>query len=171
MRALQRHYEGIARLRVPADKVFAYLDDHTRLSSHMTQSSWMMGGARMSIDFDKDRGQRVGLRIRMAGKMFGVELSLDEVVTERTPPARKVWETVGTPRLLVISHYRMGFDINDQQGGSLLRIFIDYSLPENGFQHWLGRLFGDLYSKWCVNRMLGDAAREFKDDKVSRRFA
>ena len=44
----------------------------------------------------------------MNGRILGLKLSLDEVVTERDPPARKVWETVGVPRLLVIGPYRMG---------------------------------------------------------------
>jgi hypothetical protein len=35
----------------------------------------------------------------MSGKVVGVDLFLDEVIREREPPRRKVWETVGTPRL------------------------------------------------------------------------
>ena len=43
----------------------------------------------------------------LPGRVLGVQLSLEEVVTEHTMPVRKVWATVGTPRLLVIRLLRM----------------------------------------------------------------
>jgi hypothetical protein len=91
------HYEQSAKVRSPAEQVFTYLDDHTRLSSHMSRFSWKMGGGRMEIELDADRGQKVGSRIRLAGGLFGMALSVEEVVTERNPPHRKVWETTGSP--------------------------------------------------------------------------
>jgi hypothetical protein len=90
------------------EEVFAFIDDHSQFASHMSQSSWMMGGGRMLVDVDAARGQAVGSHIRLSGKVFGVRLFLDEVVTRRNPPTDKVWETVGIPRLLVIGSYRMG---------------------------------------------------------------
>ena len=56
---LGRHYEHAAFIGVPADRLFAHVDDHVRLSSHMTEASWMMGGGRMDVEFDEGRGQRV----------------------------------------------------------------------------------------------------------------
>lgn len=47
----------------------------------------------MELELDESRGRRVGSRIRVAGRVFGVRLSLEEIVIERTPPHRKVWET------------------------------------------------------------------------------
>ena len=79
-------------------------------------------------------------------------------MTERNPPLRKVWETIGTPRLLVIGHYRMGFELAPLSSGCRLRVFIDYSIPP---QSWLGRLLGNYYARWCVRRMVSDAARHF----------
>ena len=73
------------------DRIFAHIDDHTRLSSHMGEPSWKMGGGRMKTELDEGRGQRVGSRIRLAGRVFGVELSVEEIVTEHNPPHRKVW--------------------------------------------------------------------------------
>src|SRR2546425_438455 len=101
MSGLVHHHATSAFVRAPVAEVFAHLDDHERLSSHMSQSSWMMGGGRMQIEFDESHGHRVGSRIRLSGKVFGLELSFEEVVTERNPPHRKSWETIGTPKLLV----------------------------------------------------------------------
>ena len=50
------------------DEVFTYVDDPTRLSSHMSKSSWMMGGGQMEIELDGGRGHNVGSRIRFLAK-------------------------------------------------------------------------------------------------------
>jgi hypothetical protein len=158
---LTYHYESSAIVRSPVDQAFAYIDDHTRLSSHMSESSWMMGGGRMEVELDEGRGRKIGSQIRLSGRAFGVELSVDEVVTERTPPHRKVWETTGAPRLLVIGPYRMGFELSPQEDSSMLRVFIDYALPERAPARWLGRLFGRYYARWCTQQMVNDAAKHF----------
>jgi hypothetical protein len=160
-RAFAHHHEGTAFVDAPADRVFAHVDDHARLSSHMSQSSWMMGGGRMEVELDEGQGRRVGSRIRVAGRVFGVRLSLEEVVIERTPPRRKVWETTVPPRLLVMGHYRMGFEITPEGRGSRLRVFIDYALPDAPTTRWLGYLFAASYARWCTQRMAGDAAKAF----------
>jgi hypothetical protein len=137
---LPLRYESSGFVQSPMDHVFAHLDDHTRLSSHMSERSWRTGGDRMETKIDEGRGQTVGSRIRLSGQVFGVELSVEEIVVERDPPRRKVWETSGAPKLLVIGHYRMGFDLSPQGHGSMLRVFIEYALPEREPARWLGRL-------------------------------
>src|SRR5215475_983766 len=161
MSELMHHYETSAFVEAPAEQLFAELDDHERLSSHMSQSSWMLGGGRMRIEFDDGCGKRIGSRTRLSGKVFGLELSVEEIVTERNPPHRKSWETVGTPKLLVIGHYRMGFEIVSENSGSRLRVYIDYDLPESGPSRWLGDLLGRYYALWCTQRMVKDAAKHF----------
>jgi hypothetical protein len=154
-----RHYQQTAGLSAAPSDVFDHLDNHAMLSEHMTKRSWMMGGGKMSVWTDGGGGKRAGSHIRMQGRVLGVALSLDEVVTTHEPPRRKVWETVGNPRLLVIGHYRLGFQIQPQPQGSVLTVFIDYHLP--GEHAWLGRLFGGLYARWCVRQMLRSAVRHF----------
>jgi hypothetical protein len=158
---LTQHYETSAFVPSPVDRVFAHLDDHTRLSSHMSKSSWKMGGGRMEIDLDEAQGKSVGSRIHLAGRVFGIELSVEEIVTEHNPPSRKVWKTTASPKLLVIGHYRMGFELTPQGNGSALRVFIDYALPETAPTRWLGHLFGRYYAKWCTQQMVDDAVKHF----------
>ena len=81
----------------------------------------------MATEVDSGLGQSVGSHIRMAGKVFGLSVSLDEVIIESAPPRLKVWETVGQPKLLVIDHYR----------------------PKRSA--WLGKLFGGFYAKRFIN--------------------
>ena len=60
---------------------------------------------------------------------MGIPVSLEEVVVERAVPCKKLWETIGNPRLLVMAQYRMGFELTPQGDLSLMRVFVDYSLP------------------------------------------
>jgi hypothetical protein len=161
MRALPYHYECSHVVQARARELFEHVDDHARLSSHMSQSSVGMAGARMTIEVDEGRGRAIGSRIRLIGRILGIRLFVDEVVMERDPPHRKVWETVGQPRLLVIGHYRMGYDIAPQSGGSQFRVFIDYALPEATPARWFGRMFGGVYARWCTQRMVNDAVLHF----------
>lgn len=155
------HLESSTVINASAEDVFAFVDDHARLSSHMNESSWMMGGGRMSVDVDAAQGQAVGSHIRLSGRVFGIRLHLDEVVTLRDPPVNKVWETVGVPRLLVIGAYKIGVQITPVRDGSRMRVFIDYELPKGWLSYSLGFLFGRFYAKWCINQMLEGVVEKF----------
>ena len=145
-------------LAAPIEAAFDYLDDFRKLSAHMRQRSGMMAGASMTLETDAGEGRSVGSQVRMQGWMMGIALSLTEVVTERMPPFRKTWQTTDTD-LIVIGHYRLGFELAVQGAGTRARIFIDYALPAR--KRWLGVLFARTYARWCVGRMAGDAARHF----------
>jgi hypothetical protein len=86
---------------------------------------------------------------------------VDEVVAERIPPKRKVWRTVGSPRLLIIGWYEMGFELKPRTSGTELCVWIDYELPSRGVGRSLGRLFSTFYARWCVQQMVSDAVRHF----------
>jgi hypothetical protein len=166
--ALPFHFECSVVVNAPAEAVFSRLDDPRLLSAHMSRSSWMTAGSRMALELDASQGGAVGASIRMGGRVLGIALSLEEIVTERNPPRRKVWKTTGTPRLLVIGHYRMGYDLTPQGNSCLFRVFIDWALPEAPPARWLGRVFGGLYARWCTGRMASDAEEYFRTAGKSR---
>ena len=161
--ALPFHFESDVDVNAPADAVFALLDDHSRLSAHMTQPSWMMAGSVITLKFDAAFGRAVGAKISLHGRVLGIPLSVEEVVTERNPPLHKVWTTIGRTQLVVIGSYRMGFEIAPRAQSSHLRVFIDYAYPDGYLTYWLGRLLGATYARWCTQRMTGDAATHFRD--------
>ena len=97
----------------------------------------------------------------MHGRMMGIRLSLEEIVTKRQVPAVKVWETIGTPELLFISHHRMGFELTRNGASSLLRVFIDYSLPIKPPGSWFGYWLGAVYARRCTRQMVMGATRHF----------
>jgi hypothetical protein len=169
-RAYSRHAESSAMLAGPPERLFTRLDDHSRLASHMNRRSWRTGWGRMELQMDETAGKAIGAHLRLNGRVLGLRLEVDEVVREREPPCRKVWETVGDTRLLVIGPYRMGFEIRperqlgvaassveERSGMVHVRIFIDYELPAGRLGRMLGRLLGGFYARWCTKRMLADA--------------
>jgi hypothetical protein len=155
------HDETTGVVNTPPEMLFDHLDDPHRLSAHMSRSSAMTLGSRMNIELDAAAGRAVGSKIRLAGHVLGIRLLLEEVVTEHVPPKRKVWQTIGTPRLLVLSHYTMGYEIAPEGAASRLRVFIDYDLPARGMFRWLGRLLGPLYARWCTRQMVKDVVTHF----------
>jgi uncharacterized membrane protein len=146
-------------IQAPAHQVFALLDDPNALGRHMDKRSIMMLGSSMAYELDDPGGRRVGSVIKMRGSILGIGLRLEEVVTERLPPLRKVWETRGPVRLLVIGHYRMGFTIEPNQGSCTLTVVIEYNLPDGIVGKLLGRMLGDIYADWCVRQITNDALR------------
>jgi hypothetical protein len=158
---LTHHCETTVIVEASREQTFALLDDHTRLSAHMSKRSWMMAGSRMSIDMGDAQGRSTGSRIRLSGRILGFRVSVDEIVSERNPPLRKVWRTTAPPRLLIIGPYQMGFNIEPRAGQSRLLVFIDYALPDGLLSRWLGRVVGGFYAQWCTNRMANDAAAHF----------
>lgn len=100
----------------------------------------------MQTQLDVGRGQTIGSRIRLSGGVFGLQLSVEEIVIERIPRQLKVWATTGSPRLLVIGRYRMGFEIASHENASVLRVHIDDAWRDGPLTRWLGYLMGSYYT-------------------------
>jgi hypothetical protein len=158
--ATTRHQQASGLVSGTPGQVFAHLDDQTRLAAHMSRRSWMMGGGRMGYEFDAGRGQQIGSHIRMGGRAFGIRIALEEVVTERTPPTRKAWRTVGETQLIVVGPYVMGFDLVAVEAGTRASVWIDYAPPSTGVGRWFPWL-ADAYARWCVKQMVRDVVATF----------
>ena len=161
MQPMTHHDQSRAIVNGSQSDVFAYLDDQTRLAAHMGKPSMMMLGGRMTYEFDAAQGRAVGSVIRIGRSFLGLSLAVEEVVTERTPPSAKRWETRGPQRLLVIDSYAMGFETRELGAGTEVRVFIDYRLPSGLVGRWLGWVFAPIYARWCVSRMVKDARQHF----------
>lgn len=153
--AFSRTAEALVTARPAA--VFGVLDDPLRLGRHMARPSAMMLGGSMGYALDARGGRAVGSEIRAEGSVLGLRMSVVERVTERDPPRRKVWETVGEPRLIVFGRYRLGFEVLPEGTGSRVRAFVDYDLPRTPLGRALGPLGAPVYARWCLGRMLAEA--------------
>lgn len=157
-----RFAESTGLVQGSAEDIFAFLDDQSNLSAHMSQSSGMMLGARMDIIMPTDRTRKVGSRFGFTGSVLGIPLAVDEVVTAREPPHRKTWETTVEPRLWVIGAYRMGFELSKAgTATTTLRVYIHYRNPVYGIGRLLGPLLGSFYARWCTAKMVSDARAHF----------
>lgn len=156
-----RYYEETIHVDATPAEVFSYVDDFRNFSAHMNKSSVMMAGSKMKTILDRGMGQKVGSHVKMKGKVLGVPIYLDEVITERTESRKKVWETVGTPRLLVIGKYILGFEITPDSQGSKLKVFIHYAMP-TGLAKILGLIVGNFYAKWCATQMTRGVTDHFQ---------
>ena len=162
--AFPHHHESRATLNAGIETAFAYLDRFEALSAHMNERSAMMMGSRMHIETDERGGRAVGSMVRMRGRVLGMDVFLEQVVTERAPPRSKTWQTVAV-KLVVIGPYRLGFKLAPAEGRSELRVFIDYDAPG-----WPGgRAMASVYARWCTWRMARDAARRFESGMRLRR--
>lgn len=162
------HFEHTVDIPADVNTVFDYLDDPARLGAHMRGASWMMAGSHMDYEFDAAHGKARGALIHLSGKLLGLTLAVDEVVSRREPPFRKTWRTVGRPRLLVIGHYEMGFLLEPGDATCRLTVHLTHELPTGGWR-LCGWLLGGLYARWCVRRMANDAARHFATSPSERR--
>ena len=158
----RRRYEASVDVAAQPAELFDYLDDQERLAAHMAKPSMMMIRGRMAYEFDAAKGRAVGSVIRMRGEFLWLRLFVEEDVTVHARPARKVWETRGAPKLLIMGGYTMGFEIARTASASRLRVFIDYDQPATLLGRVLGVLFAPLYARWCVDRMANDAKERFK---------
>lgn len=114
------HREEMKSLIAATPKVlFDHLDDPAQFGRHMSKPSFMMMGGSMSYVLDAAGGRALGSRIAMSGSALGLKLTVDEVVVVYAPPHEKEWETVGSPRLIVMRAYRMGFRIEPGVRGSM----------------------------------------------------
>ena len=53
----------------------------------------------------------------------------------------------------------MGFEVEPAARGASLRVWIEYELPKKPLGRLLGPPLAALYARWCVGRMVGDAAK------------
>ena len=62
---------------------------------------------------------------------------------------------------LIVGGYAMGFRINPMPRACRLTVWIDCTLPEGAIGRLFGSLFAGYYARWCVSRMISDAALAF----------
>ena len=161
MSAYAHSAEAATVIDAAPEAVFDFLDDQANLSAHMSEPSAMMLGTTMSIHMEDDHTRSVGSRFGFEGRVLGVPLKVEEIVTSRTPPRTKAWETTKEPVLWVMGQYAMRFTLVPMAGGASLSVRIDYNDPTTFLPRLLGVMFGRLYAKWCGGQMCTDASRHF----------
>jgi hypothetical protein len=157
-------------IHAPPEKVFSQMDDFSKTGMHMGESSMMMMGSKLKLEQLSSNATGVGSSYRWHGKVLGFTIDFRETVTEWQPPEHKKWETVGEAKIVIMSWYRMWFEIRRCEPGTLVKLFISYVPPKNWLFKCLSFLFAGLYCNWCLKNMLMDTKKAFASGKKSKRF-
>jgi hypothetical protein len=141
------------------EKVFKSIDDLGVTGMHMTQSSGMMMGSKLKLEFLTENHTGQGCKYRWTGKMMGMKMDFIVEVTKWIQNKEKIWETIGEPKLIIYSWYRMHLVVIPAVNGANVELSISYEKPKGFFNKILSFLFADWYCRWCLKKMLSDAER------------
>ena len=122
-------------IQAPAQEVFAHIDDIRNVGGHMTEESSMaMMGSKLKVEVLSSNPTGLGATYRYSGKMMGLTLDFSESVTKYVRNREKVWQTIGEPRLLIMSSYEMRLSVEPlRPSSSRLTVSISYELPRSWF--------------------------------------
>jgi hypothetical protein len=137
--------------------VFHAIDDLGVTGSHMTQSSMMMMGSKLKLEYLSKNHTGLNSKYRWSGKMMGIPMDFTVLVTLWNEGRRKVWETVGDCKLILYTWYRMELQLEESYRGTKALLSITYTRPKNIFSKILSLLLADVYCIWCLRKMLRDA--------------
>lgn len=143
----------------PPDKVFAHMDDINNVGWHMSgESSMPMMGSRLRLEVIDGR-KGVGATYRWKGSVMGMVIDIKESVTKWIGNKEKTWQTIGKPKMIVMSEYTMHLLLTPTERGTRVMFEIDYSLPKTPWGWITGMLLASRYAKWCLRRACEDAKR------------
>lgn len=141
------------------EKVFAHLDDINNVGWHMSEKSSMpMMGSRLKLEVIDDK-KGVGATYRWKGSVMGMTVDIQETVTKWVRDGEKTWQTIGKPKMIVMSGYTMHLSLTGTDKGTRVVFEIDYSLPKTPWGWIIGKLLARRYAKWCLQRACEDAKR------------
>jgi len=142
--------------------VFQKIDDLGVTGMHMTESSMMMMGSKLNLQYLSENEKGLGTKYRWTGKIMGMEMDFTVEVTRWIPGKEKTWETVGLAKLIIFSWYRMHLDVSETEEGALATLSISYERPKGILYQFLSFLLADFYCIWCLNNMLNDTEKALK---------
>ena len=142
------------------------MDDFSKTGMHMSESSAMMMGSKLKLEQLSINTTGVGAKYRWYGKMMGMTMDFSETVTKWQPPKLKEWETVGEAKIIIMSWYRMWFEITPAENRTNAKISISYLLPKQWYYKILSFFFANWYCNWCLNNMLNDTKKNL-ESKIS----
>ena len=138
------------------EEVFDCLDDLGVAGMHMTKSSMPMMGGKMNLNFLSLNKTGPHTRYRWTGKVLWWDLDFTVEVVRWEKGNEKVWETIGTAKLIIYSWFRMNLNVWPVIDGSMAKLSISYEKPKGLFNKFICFLLGDWYAKWCLRNMLND---------------
>ncbi len=144
------------------EKVFVQMDDFSKTGMHMGENSMMMMGSKLKLNQLSTYAIGVGATYRWYGKIMGMTIDFNETVTKWQRPVLKEWETIGDAKIIIMSWYRMWFEISPTENRTMITISISYLPPKEWYYKILSFFFANLYCNWCLNNMLDDTKKNLE---------
>jgi hypothetical protein len=152
------------------EQVFNTVDDLGVTGMHMTQSSAMMMGSKLHLQYLTENQKGLGSKYRWTGQMMGMNMDFTVEVTKWVKGVEKVWETIGEAKMIIYSWYRMNLLVSKQGNRSLVELSITYTKPKGWFARIISFLVAEWYCRWCLNNMLTDAKRVLEPNHNLKTF-
>ena len=97
--------------------------------------------------------------------MLGIKMDFTVEVTKWVEGVEKIWETVGSAKMIIYSWYRMNLMVaRIEKDKSHVQLSITYRRPVNWLARIISYLFADSYCRWCLKRMLFDTKKKLERD-------
>ncbi|MBS3915629.1 MAG: hypothetical protein KG003_14130 [Bacteroidetes bacterium] len=141
------------------DAVFKNIDDLGVTGMHMTNSSMMMMGSKLNLQYLSENKTGLGTKYRWYGRMMGMAMDFTVEVTKWIEGKEKTWETIGPTKLIIYSWYQMHLEVSEKAHGTDAELSISYEKPKGLFYKIISFLVADWYCRWCLNNMLDDAEK------------
>lgn len=147
------------------EKVFQCLDDLGVIGMHMTKSS--MGG-RLNLEFITSHKTGLGSKYGWTGNVMSMVMDFTVEVTKWIQGKEKTWETIGDPKVIIYSWYRMHLMVSEASNNTQAELSISYEKPKGWFNKLICFLLGDWYCRWCLKHMLGDCKNTVEGSEVRK---
>jgi hypothetical protein len=130
-------------LNASPERVFEPLDDLGVTGMHMTQSSAMMMGSKLHLQYLTENHKGIGSKYRWTGKMMGTNMDFTVEVTKWIKGIEKVWETIGEAKMIIYSWYRMQLFLSTVEDKTVAELSITYKKPKTPLLKFISFLFAD----------------------------
>lgn len=147
-------------------QVFDCIDDLGITGMHMMQSSTMMMGSKLTLQYLTENHRGLGSKYRWAGSMMGMKMDFTVEVTQWTEGIEKIWETTGEAKMIIYSWYRMHLLVTRKENTTMAGLSITYKKPDRWWQKILSFFLADWYCNWCLKNMLTDAKKKVMHTEV-----
>jgi hypothetical protein len=161
MKTLKRHI----LIQSSPERVFEVLDDLAVTGMHMTNSSAMMMGSKLHLQYLSTNHTGLDSKYRWTGKMMGIKLEFTVAVTKWVKGVEKVWETIGNARMIIYSWYQMRLMISQTDGKTSAELSITYKRPKNLLARIVSWFLADWYCNWCLKKMLNDTKKQLEEQE------
>jgi hypothetical protein len=153
-------------IKAAPEKVFGFVDDIQHTGWHMKKSSMAMMGSKLTLEVLSKNKTGLGATYRWYGQVMGMAMDFSEEVTEWVKNKRRVWETTGKPKLIIMNGYKMWFEVEPVKNKTRITFGITYDLPRDLRGKILGAISAKWYSKWCLKSMTQDAKTALEQDSM-----